>query len=1151
MIKRILLMVLIATTAAASVVLEICDDGTVRTWPTTSGYDPFAGKTVVNNTEIKLSITSTNIYLDTSKYYIDNVLYSAAGWMPSTNWLAQWLNDVDSTNAVAEVGEDGVYVGSSCKQFNGLGDYIDFGNVTLGESFNITVTIKFDSSAASYTKILSNSSTSASAPGEFTFGRYSTVNDVILVIYPNGAARTVITGCGNPFDGNWHTFEIIYSVNSYTIKMDGNTTQSGTIAGATGMLESKKLLLGTSPTVFGQYYIGGLSYLSISGLGEYTFASGPSAIEYDISGSGNHGTYTTSDANAMAVTSDAVMPWNIVNGCSVWTNATTTNYIPYMTGTTTPVTNSVAGMALMYDTGATNVVHNGAEQSLIWYGGTNTYSELLALGPITNGPIENILIYTNSVADTNSLNTWCEENGGVWTNTYTAPPVASATYPDLYVYEPTNATFAAFASFNPPTNATTPDVLAPITYEYTPVAGAGESIILTGTNIASDYVVYAAGYTNTISTTNTFADSAVVTMPEDLPAGLALLWPTNASGAGYPLVLNRSDGWKAMPPTVATNETFSIIGRWTPGTNGHAYAYCSETGDKLEGTFVDANRADFVIPADYANGTYTFWPYGGGGKYGWSRSGQTITVADKVVWSGGTYDVTDYGAVGDGTTDDSAAIIAAITAAQSDPYSTVYLPNTNAGVYAMARSVHDFHDMRLLGDGTNGTTITFHDSYGTNGSYKSGLFYQFHDNVKFEGIRFAGNSEITNSATTSIIAANVKTGPFWIENCCFDDRAYAQAGAFVSFENSDDVRIKDSTFYLAGYVGVEHMDFAGFSNCVFRGHHDSLHLVNVSGTDSSIMEAADVRNLDMGDTNGWCDTRFFYARNVDEGTHNVYFGQNQMIDFTPRDDAQSRGLGENVLFENGWTVFEGPPSSVSGLTNVTFSGLDTNYVGELAQIVSGTGYGQSAAIVAYDSGTITVDPPWRVAPDTNSMMRIGRDAYHVAIVNNTFDGYSTNYLTAQCGVSFFQGAYDCSIVSNTFDTCYGAFTFWPQVANQYGTQRNSSDYFNDFRYNTITNCYDGISIQYNDWGNDAETDTKILVGNVIEGNVIGGISLYGISFKKENTFADQGEFDTTVIAGNTWDGTGTTPYYNPQWATGTVNSPIETNKIVYVGNSWQ
>lgn len=120
--KRLLIILIAALAGSihADPWLEVCTNGIVR-----ATNSVFAGYNVVDRTDHLLEVTSDTIYLDTTKYYVDGVLYG--GGLPdpvsSNNLFAAYTFDTDLTtdemgNTTASatgvtLGSDAVYGGTA------------------------------------------------------------------------------------------------------------------------------------------------------------------------------------------------------------------------------------------------------------------------------------------------------------------------------------------------------------------------------------------------------------------------------------------------------------------------------------------------------------------------------------------------------------------------------------------------------------------------------------------------------------------------------------------------------------------------------------------------------------------------------------------------------------------------------------------------------------------------------------------------------------------------------------------------------------------------------------------------------------------------------------------------------------------------------
>jgi len=172
--------------------------------------------------------------------------------------------------------------------------------------------------------------------------------------------------------------------------------------------------------------------------------------------------------------------------------------------------------------------------------------------------------------------------------------------------------------------------------------------------------------------------------------------PSEISVGGY--VRKRCDTWDASSATGGDTENTSAITFTTASANWGTitdFALCDKTTKgnvlgygKLTSPVTIASGDAFVVPAGGID--VTVGPTVGGGAYGWllvDRATRLIDWSRAGVWDAGVkgipstsawtvYNVKSYGATGNGTTSDTAAIQTAINAAGQN--SIIYFP---AGTY--------------------------------------------------------------------------------------------------------------------------------------------------------------------------------------------------------------------------------------------------------------------------------------------------------------------------------------------------------------------------------------------------------------------------------------------------------------------------------------
>lgn len=283
---------------------------------------------------------------------------------------------------------------------------------------------------------------------------------------------------------------------------------------------------------------------------------------------------------------------------------------------------------------------------------------------------------------------------------------------------------AGAAAFAPPAIARlAPDRLG--ISQWTRQAGPDETVAVAGWGFAdaTRFLVAAGGGAPLPATVQArTATTALVTLPKELPAGaMYLLWPEDASGAGAPVAVNRPEIWYTIPRKAAPGTPLTVYGRnlaaADPGPAtvrlqpkaGGAAVTLPATGNPY--------AVEATLPASLPAGEYEVWLHRGqGGALGWGalHAGEGGTVATRHLsiapahaYDGPTFDVRQLGAKGDGRTDDTAAVLAALAKANATRNSTILFP---AGTYLLSQEIGpvsgpEKSGMRILGEGMAKTFI--------------------------------------------------------------------------------------------------------------------------------------------------------------------------------------------------------------------------------------------------------------------------------------------------------------------------------------------------------------------------------------------------------------------------------------------------------------
>ncbi|HXC62769.1 MAG TPA: glycosyl hydrolase family 28-related protein, partial [bacterium] len=299
-------------------------------------------------------------------------------------------------------------------------------------------------------------------------------------------------------------------------------------------------------------------------------------------------------------------------------------------------------------------------------------------------------------------------------------------------------------AFTPPTSTAAPVAGAPTFAEWIRQAGPGDSILFTGDKLAA-FTLYGqtSGPGSLLSAVPLYQDSlqSQVTLPSCLPPNSTyLVWSSNASGASAPAVINGTELWWGND-TALPGDTVSVFGRnfYYGGVTPTVYVQApGQAGAVAQLGAYNNYRIDYVMPAAVAalGSTVQVWVHNGhGGAYGWSGPVSVAlqaTANDDSYWSGATFNVQAYGAVGDGATDDGPAIAEALNAAAASAVATgkpatVYLPGSSAGtVYLSNRGFNNLANVRWMGDGKTQTILRLGPGFAAgDGSYdNAALFYE-------------------------------------------------------------------------------------------------------------------------------------------------------------------------------------------------------------------------------------------------------------------------------------------------------------------------------------------------------------------------------------------------------------------------------------------
>ncbi len=471
--------------------------------------------------------------------------------------------------------------------------------------------------------------------------------------------------------------------------------------------------------------------------------------------------------------------------------------------------------------------------------------------------------------------------------TVAAPSDAPALPAEMQVFDPGAAA------------GITPGAGAPQVAEWTRAAGPDETIVVSGWQVSShagtehgrDVRFRFFGQTTAGdavrddgSIQQLDGDRALVTLPGTLPADAAyLFWICSDGGTSYPERVNMSDAWWAGPEAATRGDTVYVFGRdllLPDHTNAWVYLQPSGGGGQWVPTAAGSNayRLAFEVPGGLANGTYELWTHnGGGGAYGWSGPLE-LTVNDGYPWSGATYNVKTYGALGNGTADDTAAIKSALNAANAAAWSTVYFP---AGTYLVSEEIDVGNELRLLGDSRETSVLRAVDGFNA----------QFMIDVNGDSVemtRLGLEANALNKVRMDTVVWLRGNDDIRIVDCRWDTRGSSPADAHlcrrILFRNVETYQSSSFFFGNSGQIFFEGCHFYGFGghcNSLFGGF--GAHELSISGC------TADHYGVLVGDPdpdNPGEPVHFYKGRFIADQPHwatsrRHYFGENRLNNACP------------------------------------------------------------------------------------------------------------------------------------------------------------------------------------------------------------------------------------------------------------------------------
>ena len=640
--------------------------------------------------------------------------------------------------------------------------------------------------------------------------------------------------------------------------------------------------------------------------------------------------------------------------------------------------------------------------------------------------------------------------------------------------------------------------------------------------------------------------AATLLLPATLaPWSMYLVWPELGALSGRPVAVNRTEAWWIGSDRATSGAQVSVYGRNLARGNGTSISYVyikppSAPGQYVKPDAVNPFKVDFTVPK-LAPGDYEVWVHNShGGRFGWSGP-LTLDVRSQSPWAGQKdrlLSVRDFGAVGDGRADDTAALQRASQAAAKEAPAAVYFP---AGTYLVTSGLTVPGNVGWIGAGRDAVEIRLGRPVGHSLIEATGRNIQFAD-LTIRGGGNTGDAALMQvSDSEDLLIQSVRLDAW--------GTAALQADRALRLSIKDSELVENGSFY-----GSSRQVLLSGNSFRMTGHGESA--AALWGGSEFAMIGNRLSNADEARDDGIGIGRFFVAQAHMGSMRDLYWGDNVSVNAAPHDCTKvDCNKGEQICFEivgsdlkkDFLGATEGSASFVSVL-DVDMSKPG----GHDLVIVGGRGAGQYRHITKLMGRTMLIDTPWNVVPDKTSRFALAATASRIAIYNNRFDGRASysQHDSDSTAVLLYGNVYDAVVDHNSIsrmrhgmmtvalDSTHGLAPYFLQYSNNAVTDSNSGLYVgttfaetgiagiwgglgNVYRNNEFSNLAH-IGVEYETWSHDgSDYNGTVFERNRFVNLPYGFIDAYKLMWTYDGRFKPAPESHSrkvnTILHDNTFD----------------------------------
>jgi hypothetical protein len=400
-------------------------------------------------------------------------------------------------------------------------------------------------------------------------------------------------------------------------------------------------------------------------------------------------------------------------------------------------------------------------------------------------------------------------------------------------------------------------------------------------------------------------------------------------------------------------------------------------------------EAHFSVPQSLAVGDYTVSVHNGwGAKQGWVSAG-VIHVDSEAFWPQQRFDVRKFGAIGNGVTDDTKAVFAAVAQAEKNGGGIVFFPR---GRYLLQSTLMVPRFVTLLGAGIDKVALVWPETDNPLPALVKGTnhFALRAMAIYTSNHRFIIDSDLVKSAAGEPgdvtidhvrIRASKYRGHIKPEETDRRQRETLVHGGV----NEDairlgggNIRLTDNDIYGSSRSFLLFKTHSAFvaNNHFYNGRFGSYW---ISGADGMIFENNQITGADLMSIGGGINNLGDIAY-----SQNVYFANNRIELMNGWDREAMTSDGPGGLYYGGVTGQDANSWRLATALEEKQLHRLTDWRGAGIFILGGRGAGQFAQLAGIKGNTVTLDRRLAVLPDASSVITITSLQQNYLFINNEF-----------------------------------------------------------------------------------------------------------------------------------------------------------------------